>query len=253
MGASMFTISPLALSLALASIPTVRAELVSELPGLRTARQLVIVKTKNWRDLRAAVQLFERSDSSAWRAIGEPMQAVVGWHGMGWGLGLHGSGLAGEPQKAEGDGRSPAGVFRFAEVFGSAPSPAVRFLKLPYRQVTITTEAVDDPRSRFYNRIVETGKVSQVDWGRSEKMARVGGRYHWGIMVEHNWRQMPGRGSCIFIHVWAGPTLGTLGCTALSEPDLECVLRWLDPRAHPLLVQLPQPDYTKLRSAWFLP
>ncbi len=244
----------LALALALAMVPTpTNANVSNIVPQLRSARQLVLVKTRSWRDLNATVQLFERPSSGSWQVSSGAMPAVIGWHGLGWGIGLHGTGVSGQPQKTEGDGRSPAGVFRFSEIFGKAAPSAVRFLRLAYRQVTPTTEAVDDPGSRFYNRIVDRATVDRPDWSHSEGMARVGGQYHWGLMVEHNWQQIPARGSCIFLHVWAGPHGGTTGCTALGEGDLEHLLRWLDPRAQPLLVQLPEPELAKRRKAWGLP
>jgi L,D-peptidoglycan transpeptidase YkuD (ErfK/YbiS/YcfS/YnhG family) len=229
------------------------ADLVKDIPELRSARQLVVVKSRSWRDLHAVLQVFERSVSGTWRPASDLTAAVLGWHGLGWGLGLHGSNRDGGPEKIEGDGRSPAGVFRFAEAFGTAEPRTVRFLKIPYRKVTSTTEAIDDEHSRFYNRIVDTSEIEHPDWQQSEKMARVGGRYHWGLLVEHNWRQIPGRGSCIFFHVWAGPRWGTIGCTALAENDLEKLLRWLDPQAKPLLVQLPEFEYAKMRDVWGLP
>ncbi len=244
----------LAMTLAPAMTPArTNANVAEIVPELRSARQLVLVKTRSWRDLNATVQLFERPMSGSWQASSPAMPAVIGWHGLGWGIGLHGTGVSGQPQKVEGDGRSPAGVFRFSEIFGKAAPRTVSFLRLPYRQVTLTMEAVDDPRSRFYNRIVDRAVVDQPDWLHSEGMARVGGQYHWGLMVEHNWQQMAGRGSCIFLHVWAGPHGGTIGCTALSEGDLEHLLRWLDPSAQPLLVQLPESEIAKRGKAWGLP
>jgi D-alanyl-D-alanine dipeptidase len=62
-----------------------------------------------------------------------------------------------------------------------------------------------------------------------------------------------GRGSCIFLHIWAGPSKGTAGCTAMPQPRLETLLRWLDAKKRPLLVQLPEAVYARLRDAWRLP
>ena len=78
--------------------------------------------------------------------------------------------------------------------------------------------------------------------------------YRWGLVVEHNSAPpAAGRGSCIFLHVWAGPDVGTAGCTALERPNLEALLRWLAPRRRPLLVQLPEAEYARLSRAWRLP
>jgi hypothetical protein len=39
----------------------------------------------------------------------------------------------------------------------------------------------------------------------------------------------------------------------MAESDLRQVLAWLDPRARPVLVQLPAAQYGRLRGAWTLP
>jgi hypothetical protein len=39
----------------------------------------------------------------------------------------------------------------------------------------------------------------------------------------------------------------------MPSDDIEEVLRWLDPRGRPVLVQLPEPVYRVVREAWGLP
>src|SRR5580704_8014288 len=129
----------------------------------------------------------------------------------------------------------------------------VRFLRFPYQQITATTEAIDDPQSRYYNRIVDRAAIARSDWSSSESMSRVGGPYRCGIMIEHNWWPRPGFGSCIFLHVWDSARRGTVGCTAVSPTHLEQLLHWLDGQENPLIVQLPSPEYFRLRQFWELP
>ena len=107
--------------------------------------------------------------------------------------------------------------------------------------------------SRHYNLVVDRGGVRDVDWKSSERMRAVEG-YRWGVVVAHNADPpLAGRGSCIFLHIWAGPDKGTAGCTAMAQPNLEELLRWLDARKRPVLVQLPEGEYARLRGAWRLP
>jgi D-alanyl-D-alanine dipeptidase len=232
-----------------------RRRLRTVIPEIRNSRQLIVVTTRGWDTVEATVRLFTRSEGQppGWTAIGKPFPAVIGAHGFGWGIGLHGTGEPEAPCKVEGDRRAPAGVFKLYSVFGLASPDRVRFLRFPYRQVTSTTEAVDDPRSKYYNRIVNREIVSRPDWSTSESMQRVGGRYRFGVMVEHNWGQLPGYGSCIFLHLWAGAGQGTAGCTAMGSSDLNRLLHWLDARQDPLVVQLPLPEYERLRASWGLP
>jgi D-alanyl-D-alanine dipeptidase len=62
-----------------------------------------------------------------------------------------------------------------------------------------------------------------------------------------------GRGSCIFLHIWAGPDSHTAGCTAFDEAMLREMMLWLDPEKRPLLVQLTADHYKKLEASWRLP
>lgn len=178
---------------------------------------------------------YERAASS-WRQVGADVPVVVGR-----------SGLAPMGEKKEGDGRAPSGRFAIGPAFGFAPSADVR---LAYRPLLDTTECVDDVNSRFYNAIVE--RDADADWNSSEKMRRIE-QYALGAVVQYNAKGQPGKGSCIFLHIWSSASHGTAGCTAMAEPDLAGLLAWLDPAAHPRLVQLPLADYERMKAEWGLP
>jgi D-alanyl-D-alanine dipeptidase len=180
-------------------------------------------------------------------------EVAVGRAGLGWGAGLHGRSPTTGPTKREADDRAPAGVFRLVEAFGFAAKHEAHITHFPYRRLTGETEAVDDPASSNYNRLVESGKIILKDWKSSERMRQIGERYRWGVVVAHNWDQVPNRGSCIFLHVWPRGTGGTSGCTALPGDSMERVIRWLDRRKNPILVQLPRAEYLALREPWRLP
>ena len=230
-------------------------ELHSSIPEIRNSRQLITVTTSSWSDKSATIQLFQRAPDKpwSWQEVEKPFSGVIGRRGFGWGIGLHGTGETGAPRKREGDQRSPAGVFKIFSVFGLAKPAQMPFLRLPYQQVNARTEAIDDPRSKYYNRIVDRSTIARPDWSSSESMLRVGGRYRYGLMIQHNWKPVPGFGSCIFFHVWDDHQAGTAGCTATSSAHLERLLRWLDSKKNPLIVQLPQPEYLRLRESWELP
>lgn len=225
----------------------------ASIPELNRARQLLVVKTADWAAVPATLELFERKDGGVWKSHAGPFPAVTGRSGLRWGLGLHGGAPAGAAGKREGDGAAPAGVFELDQAFGSAPAEAARFLKLPYIMATADLEAVDDPASRHYNRLIHRSEVPQPDWRSSEKMLNKDGLYRWGLVVRHNWDQRPGFGSCIFLHLWRGPGLGTVGCTAFAPETMDMLLHWLDRDAHPLLVQLPRDEYAARQQQWRLP
>ena len=252
MVASLVAFCPQSGSAAVAGPPTTFKTVI---PELFTCEQLVTVTTNSWDDLNATASLYERTGGagSIWRRFGNPFPAVLGKSGLAWGIGLHGTGKPGEPEKREGDQKAPAGVFRFGDVFGTARPEQVRFLRLRYLQVTPTTEAIDDPNSKYYNQVIDRRAVTNPDWASFESMVQVGGRYRLGVIIRHNPAADPGFGSCIFFHVWDPKYPGTTGCTATGYDHLVRLLRWLDPKKNPLIVQLPAGEYQQLKQLWGLP
>jgi zinc D-Ala-D-Ala dipeptidase len=216
--------------------------------------QALVVTTRNWSSVDAALQLYERKNArSVWISTGERISAVVGRNGLAWGRGIHTDLPAGGPQKREGDGKAPAGIFRIGPAFGYAPAEALPWVRLPYRQMTESSKCVDDPASAAYNRMVEEGSVRK-DWNSFEDMRRSDEQYRLGIVIGHNADPVaPGGGSCIFLHIWEKPTGGTSGCTAVSAADMEKILRRLKPEANPVLIQLPQQEYARMRGPRELP
>ncbi len=235
---------------------------VSAAALLKSARQMIVVTTTDWDAVSGTLQIFERGSDGAWNAAPWARTAprgaatrgvsiVVGAKGTAWDPGVVPA-IAG-PIKAEGDGRSPAGVFALGSAFGFSRAADATWLHLPYVEVTATTECVDDPASATYNAIVDRA-TADVDWKSSEKMREISPDYHWGVVVEYNTRPIvPRRGSCIFLHVGGQGGRGTAGCTAMAEPTLKALMQWLDPARQPMLVHLPVHAYAALRTAWSLP
>ena len=201
-------------------------------------RQMILVLTKDWRAVDGQLQRFERN-GSAWQSIGPSVRVVVGRNGMGWGDGLHPMPERG-PRKKEGDGKSPAGVFALPFTFGYEPLDKLPGVKMPYVQCTSTLECVDDTNSSHYNEILDRPSITEPDWHSSEHMLMTNGQYRLGVVIAHDTSPpIPGNGSCVFMHIWLGPGIGTSGCTAMRDGDIESLIGWLDVQANPMLVQLP--------------
>jgi D-alanyl-D-alanine dipeptidase len=223
---------------------------------LAQSTQLIVVTAPDWNSVQGRMERWERIEATnSWRAVGEAIPIVVGKSGMAWGSGMalpDSIRQPGDPVKHEGDGRSPAGVFSLGTAFGYASSP-LEGTMLPYLTLTETTECVDDVQSNSYNRLVDRSAVTP-DWKSSEHMRDVGEAYRLGIVVNHNGIANPatasqpvrGGGSCIFLHIWKDAAHGTAGCTAMSASNVEGLLRWLDPKRHPMLVQVPTQAYARL-------
>lgn len=253
-GAAAIAVGARAVSAQSAPAKTSRPQSATSL--LASARQLVVVTTPDWNSVAGTLRTYARPRAgAAWTAAPRGGAAgvtiVVGKSGTAWDPSVVGP-VPG-PVKKEGDGRSPAGVFALGTAFGFAPRTDASWLKLPYTEVTPTLECVDDTASRAYNTLADRA-TSDATWTSSEKMRQVSPEYHWGVVVEYNTRPVvPGRGSCIFLHIGGSGGRGTAGCTAMAEPALKSVMGWLDPAAAPVLVQLPREAYEALRAAWSLP
>jgi D-alanyl-D-alanine dipeptidase len=217
--------------------------------GIGNSEQLLVVTTPSWTSTSGTMQRFARTTAtSSWEKIDAALPIVVGRTGIAWGVGFDQSGDG--PHKREGDGKAPAGIFPIDMAFGFEPEELVR---LPYVQLLPTTDCVDDTASSHYNSVVDKTSVGRVDWKSAEHMREVG-QYAIGAIVGYNSTPpVKGRGSCIFLHIWAGPQSHTAGCTALDETKLREIMAWLDPGKQPLLVQLTAQEYDRLRDDWKLP
>lgn len=233
----------------------VPATLVLAAPDpLHRSRQCVVVVAANWNSTAGVLRAFERKEAGGkWKMRGAAIPVVLGKKGLGWGRGVVTSEVAAGPRKIEGDNKAPAGVFGLGPVFGYAPAKSAGWVKLSYVPLTKNIEGIDDPRSRYYNRLVDRTKVAPVDWRSSEKMRRDDHLYKWGVVVDHNPAAIPRAGSCIFFHIWKNSSSPTAGCTALPEKDLVSLIRWLDPAARPILVQMPQDNYAAFQAKFGLP
>jgi L,D-peptidoglycan transpeptidase YkuD (ErfK/YbiS/YcfS/YnhG family) len=226
-------------------------------PPLANARQLVLVTADAWTSTTGSLQRFHRNGQGApWKLVGAPVEVALGRNGLGWGRGLHGEANGTGPLKSEGDGRAPAGVFALTHLFGYAQTDSLvaKSAKLPYRAATTDLLCVDDVASSDYNRIVDRRQYARPDWKSKEDMRRTDNLYAWGVFVAHNMNPaLPQAGSCIFIHVWQDDGVTTSGCTAGPAADIAELFLWLEARDHPVLVQLPQNEYARMKVPWGLP
>jgi D-alanyl-D-alanine dipeptidase len=198
-------------------------------------KQLIVVTTQGWNDNSGVLQRYERAEGK-WHKVGKSVAVKLGRNGLGWGRGLHTIPKGATYIKKEGDGRAPAGIFSLKQAFGYAPFD----VSYPYRVYKETDHCVDDVHSKLYNKIVDSTKV-KVDYRSKEHMKFPKNYYKYGIVVNHNHIDeagaIPGAGSCIFIHIKDVPTAG---CTVMPEAKMKEIIRWLDEKKHPLLVQGPR-------------
>ena len=189
---------------------------------LASAQRLVLVSSDGFTEKSATVQRYERTGSS-WRAVGTAVPALIGHNGMGWAQAFRTLAQRGEPVKAEGDKKAPAGFYKVGASFGFAPSQ-----KSNYLHVKDGTVCVDDAASPAYNTITTRAVVGAAVHG--ENMWRVPA-YRRGLLVDYPSDAKNRAGSCIFVHLRLPDAKGTSGCVALAEPDLIALQEFAEPGA----------------------
>jgi L,D-peptidoglycan transpeptidase YkuD (ErfK/YbiS/YcfS/YnhG family) len=198
---------------------------------LASARRLVLITSKSMTATAGTARLFERvSPQQAWQPVGAAEPVVLGRNGMAWGLGFQHLVSAGEPKKVEGDGRTPAGVYRIGPSFGFAASP-----RPGYKQIVDDTVCVDDPASPAYNSITLRSIVGRKVHGENMRAVQ---RYRRGLVVDYPTDPKARGGSCIFIHIKRSSMAPTAGCVALPEERVAAWQEFSDPGA--LLAMAPR-------------
>ncbi|MXV49789.1 L,D-transpeptidase family protein [Pedobacter sp. HMF7647] len=219
-----------------------------QIGGTYNSQQLVIVKTIGWNDIHGRLTAYEWNDSK-WKEVLKDIPVIVGRSGLAWGKSLLKTQNTEGKQKKEGDGNSPAGIFKLTGLFGYNDFDS----KMNSLKVDTATYCVDDLKSKYYNRIVKTDTVKK-EWNSAETMKLKDDEYKYGVFVAYNTSEIePGKGSCIFMHIWKNSENPTSGCTAMTEENIIKLISFLDKNKNPLLIQLPANEYKKLGKTYILP
>lgn len=181
--------------------------------------QILLVMNDDPASSLAKIYPLERRKAE-WTLVLKPVEATIGRNGIA---------LPGE--KAEGDDKTPSGIYPLELTFGYATEIHT---KMNYRQATEGDIWVDDLNSVDYNKWVRKGETKAESY---EEMRRTDALYKYGIVVGYNTNPVvKGKGSAIFFHVRAGDRTPTSGCVAMSEEDIVAILGWLEPSQRPLAV-----------------
>ena len=196
-------------------------------PLLFSTQQILLVVADEFTSKHAKLEFFEDEK------ILFTTDVNLGENGLGWGLGeVSLLQKRDEPLKYEGDKKAPAGVFQLREVFGYASRSESN---LPYFFASKELICVDESASVFYNQII----MKKGDEKSFEYMKRSDDQYLLGVVVAHNKEGKKGRGSCIFLHIEKEPNATTAGCSAMKKENLQTIVRLLDKKKNPLLIQIP--------------
>ncbi len=174
-----------------------------------------IVRVFDVKGQRAKMALYEKSGEK-WRRVTEVWSVSIGRNGVG--------------KRKEGDGKTPLGIYSLNEVYGYEDLNT----SMPFYLSTEKTLCIDDVNSRYYNRIVDS-EVVKRDYKSFEYMRRRDDLYEIVITVGYNPRNIPGRGSCIFLHI-SSADKPTAGCVAMEKEKIKMLVKRLDPKREPLIV-----------------
>lgn len=200
----------------------VKKNLAAGLKTVKSNRQLILVTANSFNTTKADIHTFEKDAKGQWKQV----LATTGY------IGKHGF----TKDKKEGDGKTPVGKFSLGTAFGHGKNPGT---KMKYRQITADDIWVDDPKSSFYN-TWQSKRETKSKWNSAENMNHR--LYKYGFVINHNTKRIPYKGSAIFFHTGSSYTLG---CSATSEKNVVSILKWLDPKKNPVIIQTPMSELSK--------
>lgn len=217
--ALMLRAPTVAIGMSVLLCPSLAAEEVNCPAVLTQATRLLVVTTDGMKSIKAHLQLYRRDDRDApWQADGKAAPAVVGKNGLAWGFDQNAP--AGEPVKREGDKKTPAGIFGAGTAFGNDAQGVTE-----YMPITSRTICVDDAASPLYNSITTP---DHIEPGTSHEQMSTIPLYKQGLVITTGTSREARGGSCVFLHIWRGPTQPTVGCVAAEQRIVKRVQRFFD-------------------------
>jgi len=196
---------------------------------LFSSQQIVLVVANDMNTAHAKLECYEGA-----KKVFDTISVNLGKNGLGWGV--ESKLFTKNPDdvlKYEGDKKAPAGIFKLSNIFGYAQKSNYN---VPYLYTAKNLICVDDTHSNFYNQII----MAHGDEKSFENMKRNDEQYKLGIVVDYNKKALKGRGSCIFMHIQRAPHSPTVGCTSMSEENMQKIAHWLNKSKNPILIQIPK-------------
>ena len=125
--------------------------------------------------------------------------------------------------KKEGDGKTPKGIFKIEHLYFRKDRIKKPITKLKCFEIKKNMGWCDDIKNKKYNQLVKINKNFS-----HEKLFRKDKKYDLLVPIKYNFDKIiPGRGSCIFIHLTSNYK-PTAGCIALKDKDLLILLKLIN-------------------------
>lgn len=187
----------------------------------------LVEKTKTAKTANGIVTVIYKGGSNALVSYFE--KTVSGWQCVFSTDGYIGKNGVTE-DKREGDIKTPLGCFSFGTAFGRPDNPGTKLL---YRKLDLNDYWVDDPKSRFYNKLVNTAVVVK-DWDSAEHLYTEP-VYEYAVLIDHNKDCIPGKGSAVFFHYLTNGSTG--GCVAVEGRFVLELIKRLDETSRIIIVR----------------
>tara|TARA_Y100001970_G_C14056102_1_gene761641 strand:- start:141 stop:635 length:495 start_codon:yes stop_codon:yes gene_type:complete len=125
----------------------------------------------------------------------------------------------------EGDKITPKGIYDIGEVFVRSDRIKKFSTKLKQRAIKKSFGWCDDPKSKFYNRLIKITKYTNFSY---ERLFRKDKSYDLLIPIKYNYKKpIRGKGSAIFLHLTENYK-PTAGCIALKINDFFVLLNLIN-------------------------
>ena len=148
----------------------------------------------------------------------------------------------------EGSITTPLGQFDLGIAFGTHDLN----IKYPYIKITDNLYWVDDPNSKYYNKLISLNKKintydypyiineNKKDFFSAEHLQDYPQQYEYAIYIEYNvngekYENGEGKGSAIFLHC-LGNKGYTGGCIAIPKEEMIFILNFLDMKKTPKII-----------------
>ena len=119
-------------------------------------------------------------------------------------------------KKIEGDLTTPNGSYNLGNIYYRADRVQKPQSKLKLISIRKNMGWCDDPKSKFYNRLIKINKRLKIKY---EKLYRKDNKYDFFILIKYNYiNPIKFRGSAIFLHLTKNYS-PTKGCIALCKKD----------------------------------
>ena len=187
---------------------------------LGDCQQLLVVYNTTASSIVSELKVYEKGNEG-WVAV----DSLAGPCNVGR------KGIAAYGKKAEGDGKSPTGIFTITQYFSRFPKFTANLEKINVTQKTVW---VDDPKDKLYNTYCEQNDTHPH---KGERLIRKDGQYDYVMVIDYNTETPePYKGSAIFFHVWTRLGGGTAGCVAVEKQHILKIMSWIDAKKHPMIV-----------------